>query len=171
MPQVPFDQLPVNARLWIFSASRPLSDHERARVLAEVDAFIAQWAAHGVPLTAARDLQYDRFILVAVDQEAAGPSGCSIDALTRRMRQLGDAMGIELVNNAPVHYRDAAGIARVSRQEFGALVESGRITLDTIVFDNTVTSVDDVRAGRWELRAADAWHRRAFFNEPVPSRT
>jgi len=37
------------------------------------------------------------------------------------------------------------------------------VTLDTIVFDNTVTSVGDVRSGRWERPAAGAWHGRAFF--------
>jgi hypothetical protein len=30
-----------------------------------------------------------------------------------------------------------------------------------VVFDNTVMKVGDV--DRWEVRAADAWHARAFF--------
>src|ERR1700680_3728919 len=46
MPRIPFNQLPPDARLWIFAASRRLSDEERQRVLAEADAFIEQWAAH-----------------------------------------------------------------------------------------------------------------------------
>jgi hypothetical protein len=163
MPRIPFDLQPPSARLWIFSASRQLSDLESQRILAEADAFIDQWAAHGVPLTASRELRHDRFVFVAVDEEAAGVSGCSIDALIRRMRHLGDALGVELVNNAPVVYRDGAAIARESRQRFGELVEAGAITLDTVVFDNTLTTVGDLRAGRWEVRAADAWHRRAFF--------
>ena len=56
MPRVLFDELPPDARVWIFGAERPLVDTERARVLDEVDAFIGQWAAHDVPLTTARDL-------------------------------------------------------------------------------------------------------------------
>src|ERR1700674_4825280 len=46
MARIPFDQLPPDARLWIFAASRRLSDEERQRVLAEADAFIEQWTAH-----------------------------------------------------------------------------------------------------------------------------
>ena len=96
-----FDELPPDARVWIFGAERPLVDTERARVLDEVDAFIGQWAAHDVPLTTARDLRYDQFIFVAVDERAAGASGCSIDALVRRMKGLQAELGVELVNPAP----------------------------------------------------------------------
>ena len=81
MPRVDFDQLPDDARLWIFPAERPLSESEQAQLLAVVDPFIDQWGAHAVPLTAGREMRYDRFLFVAVDQRQAGPSGCSIDAL------------------------------------------------------------------------------------------
>jgi hypothetical protein len=161
MPQIPFDQLPPDARLWVFPAQRPLNDEERRRVLAEADAFIAQWMAHGVPLTAGRDLRHNQFVLVGVNERAAGVSGCSVDALVRRMDQLGRELGVDLVDNAPVQYRERDHIKRVSRDEFAALAAKGAVSLDTVVFDNTVTKVEDVR--RWEVRAADAWHARAFF--------
>ena len=163
MPRVSFDELPPDARVWIFGAERPLVETERARVLDEVDAFIGQWAAHDVPLTTARALWYDQFIFVAVDERAAGASGCSIDTLVRRMKGLQAELGVELVNHAPVLYRDGAGIARVSRERFADLVESGSISQETVVFDNTVTTVGAVRDGRWELPAANSWHGRAFF--------
>ena len=63
MPRIPFDQLPSDARLWIFAAERPLSPSEKERVLEETDAFINQWMAHGVPLTAGRDLRHEQFVL------------------------------------------------------------------------------------------------------------
>ena len=161
MPQIPFDQLPPDARLWIFPAARPLNDEERRRVLAEADAFIDKWMAHGVPLTAGRDLRHNQFVLVGVNERAAGVSGCSVDALVRRMDQLGRELGVDLADNAPIQYREGNTITRVSRDEFSALVAKGAVNLDTVVFDNTVTNVGDV--DRWEVRAADAWHARAFF--------
>ena len=163
MPRLPFDRLPADARLWIFSASRRLSEEERRRVLDETDAFIEQWTAHGVPLAAGRELRHDRFVLVGVDEQAAGVSGCSVDALVRRMQQLQAVLGLELVDNEPVVYRDGHAIERVSRERFADLAAAGTVSLDTVVFDNTLTRVGDVRAGRWEVRAADAWHARAFF--------
>lgn len=163
MPQVAFDELPEDARVWIFSAERKLTDTERARLLAEVDAFIDQWGAHAVPLTAGRDLVYDRFLFIAVDQRAAGPSGCSVDALVRQMKTLQDEIGVELVNHAPVLFRQGGEIARVGREEFAELAQAGEVGPDTTVFDNTLTSLGDVRAGRWEVPASNAWHARAFF--------
>ena len=40
-------------------------------------------------------------------------------------------------------------IRHVPRDRFAALAASGSVTLDTIVFDNTITRVGDVRSGRW----------------------
>jgi hypothetical protein len=163
VPRISFDQLPADARLWIFAASRPLSEDERRRVLVEADAFIDQWMAHGVPLSAARDIRHDQFILVGVNERAAGVSGCSVDALVRRMSQLQSALGVELTNNAPVLFRRGDRIERVPRERFAELAEKGEVGLDTVVFDNTVERVGDLRDGRWEIPAAGAWHARAFF--------
>ena len=163
MPRIAFDQLPSDARLWIFAASRPLTADERRQVLVEADAFIDQWMAHGVPLSAARDIRHDQFVLVGVNERAAGVSGCSVDALVRRMGQLQSALGVELTNNAPVLFRDNDRIERVPRERFAELAAKGEVSLDTVVFDNTVERVGDLRDGRWEVRAAGAWHARAFF--------
>lgn len=163
MPRVSFDQLPPDARLWIFPASRALSDDEQQRVLAEADAFIDQWMAHGVPLNAARDVRHNQFVLIGVDESAAGASGCSVDALVRRMARLQAVLGLELVENGPVLYRNGQRIERVSRDRFADLASRGEVNLETVVFDNTLARVGDLRTGRWEVRAAEAWHARAFF--------
>jgi hypothetical protein len=163
MPRIAFNQLPPDARLWIFAAERPLSAVESSRVLEETDTFINQWMAHGVPLSAGRDLRRDQFVLVGVDERAAGVSGCSVDALVRRMQQLESVLGLELVNNGPVLYREGEAVVRVSRDRFAELAAAGTVGPNTRVFDNTLSRVGDLLAGRWEVRAADSWHARAFF--------
>lgn len=163
MPHIPFDRLPSDARLWIFAAERPLTPSESSRVLEETDAFINQWVAHGVPLTAGRDLRHDQFVLVGVDERAAGVSGCSIDALVRRMQQLETVLGLELINNGPVLYREGDAVVRVSRDRFAELAAAGTVSPNTQVFDNTLTRVGDLLAGKWEVKAAESWHKRAFF--------
>ena len=163
MPRIGFEQLPEHARLWIFAAQRELDDPERARVLEEVDRFIDQWKAHDVPLTAARDWRQGRFLMIGVDEQAAGLSGCSIDALVRRMKVLQEELGVELVNSAPVLFKNGETIERVSRERFAELAEAGAVSLETPVFNNTLTRVGDLRAGCWEVRAEDSWHRQAFF--------
>ena len=163
MPRIAFDELPEDARVWIFAAARPLHTTEQARLLAAVDGFMDGWGAHDAPLTAGRELRYDRFLFVAVDQRRVGPSGCSIDALVREMKRLGQELGVELVDHAPVVFREGDEIRRVARDEFATLAAAGAVGLETTVFDNSLTRLGDVRAGRWETPAADSWHARAFF--------
>ena len=163
MPRISFDSLPDSARLWVFAASRPLTTDEQKPLLAAVDAFLDEWNAHRVPLDAARDFRHDRFLIVGVDEEAAGVSGCSVDSLVRTMKGLGQQLGVELIDHASVFYRDAAGVRRVSRDDFGDAVTRGEVTRDTVVFDNTVSTAGQLRAGRWEAPASTTWHGRAFF--------
>lgn len=164
MPRVPITSLPDHARVWVFAAERPLEGPDREHLLADVDAFLDQWAAHGAPLQCGRDLVYDRFLMVAVDEQAAGVSGCSIDALTRRLREHEQRLGMALLDNGPVHYRAAGDVARVNRAQFGALADAGTVTPDTVVFDTTVPTLGTVRAGKWETPARETWHGRAFFS-------
>ena len=163
MPRIDFAQLPADSRVWICSADRVLSNDQQTQLLASVDGFLAQWGAHDMPLTAGREIRYDRFLFIAVDQQRVGPSGCSVDALVRQMKTLQQELGVELVDHAPVIFRRGDEIARVAREEFLALVADGEVSLDTTVFDNTLTRLGDVRDGRWETNAARTWHGRAFF--------
>lgn len=167
MPRIDFQQLPDHGRLWVFPASRPLGSEERDALLGEVDDFLDGWAAHGVPLRAARDLHEDRFLLVGVDQDASAPSGCSIDALVGRLRALGSRLDTVLIEHGSVWYRDGGEIRSVGRAEFKALAASGKVTPDTPVLDTTLTRVDDVRGGRLERPARESWHGKAFFREQL----
>ena len=162
MPVVQFDQLQPESRLWIFAADRELSDEEGARLLGTVDAFLAQWKAHGQPLTVARDWKYDRFLLVGVDESSAGASGCSIDAMVRTLSELEQALQVQLLDYGPVLFRQDNGIARLPRPAFAELARGGAVSADTVVFDNTLTRVADLREGRWETPARASWHARAF---------
>lgn len=157
-------RLPDSARLWVFGVDPAPGPEAETRVLGEVEAFVGQWKAHGQPLSAASDWVYDRFLMVAVDPSVTPPSGCSIDALVHRLAELEGELGIEIVGAAPVWYRDGSDpsgpVRRVGRPEFKALAAAGEITPDTVVFDLSITTVGELRSGRWELPASDSWHGR-----------
>jgi hypothetical protein len=168
MPVVPFDQLPGDARLWVFAAERPLSSAEAESLLAVVDQFLAHWKAHGAPLTAGRDWRYDRFLLVGVDEASADASGCSIDAMVRQLQQLETALGVSILDHAPVLFRRGNAIERLPRPQFAELARQGAVSPDTVVFNNSLTRVGDVREGKWETPARASWHGRAFnLTSPV----
>jgi len=165
MPQIPFESLPDDARLWVFAAAHPLDSAGSAALLGEVDRFLSQWAAHSSPVVAGRQLRHDRFLLIGVDERATGLSGCSIDALVRSLRALESRIGAALVDAPPVWYRGSGGIETVTRDAFESLAAQGSVGPATIVFDNTLASVGELRAGRFELPASQTWHGKAFFQE------
>lgn len=159
MPKVDFNSLPDTARVWVYGADRELDDDGQEKLLKTVDSFLDQWAAHGTPLSSSRDWREGRFLTVAVDQERAGASGCSIDVLFRNLKSLEDALGAKLVPSGLVYYRASDGHVRaVTRDEFSEAAARGEIDKDTEVFDLSVTSLAEWK-GRFKSRAADSWHR------------
>lgn len=169
MPRVPFSSLPPTARLWVFAADRRLTSLERDALLSELDEFLDRWAAHKVPLPAACDLRYDQFVLIAVDESTTGASGCSIDTLVREMKRLEQRFGLTLVDHGPVLFREGDDVRRVSRDAFHQLAAEGRVTADTIVFNNSLTSIGALQAGQWETRAGLSWHGPVFGLDRAPT--
>lgn len=170
-PSRDFPNLPGSARLWIFGVSRSLDAEEEGRLLERVDVFLQRWKAHGNPLSAARDWRYGRFLLVAVDDRVTPPSGCSIDALIRELRTLEAAFSVEIVGGAPVWLRargTGGPIRRISRRELREEVQAGSVGPETIVFDLSLTRVEELRAGSWELPARSSWHARYLLDD-VPT--
>ena len=158
-----FPGLPDSARLWVFGVARELSPSEESRLMDNVAAFLGSWKAHGHPLAARVERVYRRFLLVAVDEAVARPTGCSIDVLVDRLRALEAELGTEIVGGSPVWYRpeaEGAGIERVSRSVFRERAEAGLVTEETIVFDLSLERVGELREGRWERPARESWHRR-----------
>ncbi len=168
MPLIAFDHLPDRARLWTFAASRPLSSQEAEPFLDATDEFLGSWSAHRVPLATAREWRHEQFLLVAVDEAAAGASGCSIDALVRFMRDAERYLGVRLTDNGLVWFRASGGaVACTSREGFQQLVEQGAVSRETVVFDNTIQTVGALREGQWEIPAYRSWHGRTFFPSPA----
>jgi hypothetical protein len=167
MPLVPFENLPENARVWVFAAQGKIDAAAAKRLLVDVDEFLAHWQAHGTPLTVGRSFRDERFLTVAVDQSTAGASGCSIDGMFRTLRALEPTIGTSLLGGGRICYRDATGdIQSVTHAEFASLAASGQVGPETIVFDTTVETLSGWRE-RFETTAGHSWHARLL---PAASR-
>jgi len=80
--------LPAHARLWVYKTARDLSHAEQNLVRDRGAAFTSSWAAHGSPLDAVVDVLHNRFVVLAVDEDQALASGCSIDKSVGFIKQL-----------------------------------------------------------------------------------
>jgi len=158
MPVVKIEDMPDESRVWVFGSDRPVHPDKTGLLLEEVDRFLEGWKAHGSPLTVARSWKHDRFLTIAVDQSAAGASGCSIDGLYRTLKTLEPGIGVSLVTSGVVFYRAEGGnIVCSPRDRFAQLGSEGKVSASTEVFDPTVTSLGEWRA-RFELKAGESWH-------------
>lgn len=157
MPIVPFDSLPDASRVWVFGSDRALAGAEAERLLAEVDRYLAQWKAHGMALTCARDWRDQHLLTIGVDSTQESASGCSIDGLFRVLQTIERPLGARLVGGGRVFYRDAAGrVQCVGRDRLVELADAGAIANDTPVFDTGLTTAGDWRA-RFEAPARETW--------------
>ena len=86
---ISFDQITPEARLWVYQANRSLTADEAAAIETAIRPALDEWAAHGHPLLASARVVAGRFLLVAVDEGAGLPSGCSIDASVHTVQAIG----------------------------------------------------------------------------------
>jgi hypothetical protein len=166
MPIVPFDTLPGSARIWVFASDRELAGAPADTLLAAVDQFLAQWRAHGVPLSCARTWRDNRFLAIGVDVNAENASGCSIDGLFRTLQELQREIGAQLVGGGRLFYRNRGGDVETStREDFSARAKRGEVTAATPVFDTSLTDADAWRT-RFEQPAGVGW-TAAYFKAPA----
>ena len=154
MPRIALSSLPDEARIWIFGISPALDEPRQRTLLAEVDRFLEGWAAHGQPITSARELREGSFLIVGVDR-ASETSGCSIDRMFGTLQRLERELGVSILDSGRVFVRHGDGRPdALTRAAFRDSADP-----HTTVFDTLVESLGDVRAGRWERPAAESWHR------------
>lgn len=158
---VRMEDLPDTARIWVYGADRPFDAAERRTLESGLAAFLDRWTAHGTALRAAARLHEGRFVLVSADENAASASGCSIDALVRYLGEVESRFERSLLDGSRIFFRDAAGVIEAcDRPTFRRLAEEGRISASTPVFDLTIGTLGELRAGRLERPLASSWHRR-----------
>jgi len=158
-----FPSLPDDARLWVYVAPRSLTDEEQDAVRTRLANFIDGWSSHGRPVDGAADVLHKRFVVLAATLADGSISGCGIDASVHAVDEIAQALDIEWIPTLDIVFRDAAGrVQHCTRAEFQALAEQGTVTVETPVFDPSITTLGALRHGSFEQPAGASWHARAF---------
>lgn len=158
---IPFHELPKSSRIWIYQSNRKLSDEETALANNKLMSFVEQWAAHSTPLKASFEIKYNRFIILAVDQEYHAASGCSIDASVRIIQELEQQFGVDLLDKMNVTYKTGEFIAHKTLIDFKKMAKEKAVNAQTIVFNNLVNTIEEYEEF-WEIPAGESWHSRFF---------
>ncbi len=158
---IPFENLPEESRIWIYQSNRKFSDDEMAEIESALQIFLENWAAHGTGLEASYLLKYNRFIIIAVNQEVQQATGCSIDASVVFIQSLEQKYQVDLLDKMNVTFKNGEHIAHKSLIDFKRMAKEKAVTAQTIVFNNLVNTLEEFNEN-WEVPAGESWHSRVF---------
>lgn len=154
-----FKNLPNDARVWIYQADRKLSDVEVEEIKTLTDEFLTKWTAHGAALEAASEINYNRFIVLGLNQANVSASGCSIDASVHFIQSLEEKYEVNLLDKMNVTFYSGEYIAHKPLLDFKKMAKAKSVSKDTIVFNNLVNTKEEYLEN-WEVPAYQSWHNR-----------
>lgn len=157
----PFQDMPENSRLWIYQANRALSQDEIQEMEKLGRAFTAEWTAHQRDLKASFTILNERFLVLAVDEEAQEATGCSIDKSVHFMKQMEQTFGLHLFDRTQIAFLQDGGVWVVKLPEIKGKVAAGEIQKDTLTF-NTLVQTKKEWQDQWTQPASETWLARYF---------
>jgi hypothetical protein len=152
------------SKVWIYQSNRRFTDAEAEEIQQKLDAFTTQWTAHGHQLKAKAEIPYQFFIVLIVDQDAASATGCSIDASVRVIKEIEQAYHVDLFDRFNIAYKIDDQVFVNTKEDFETLVSIKKITVDTIVFNNLVQTLEEYQQ-KWEVPLENSWHKMIFAEQ------
>lgn len=158
---VEFSTLPTHSRIWIYQSDRKFSEDEISEIEESLKSFIESWSAHGQSLEASYLLKYERFIIIAVNQDVQAVTGCSIDASVQFIQSLEQKYKVDLMDRMNVTFKTGEYIAYKSLIDFKKMAKAKSVSPSTIVYNNLVNTIEEWQ-DFWEVPASESWHNRFF---------
>lgn len=143
------------SKVWTYIISKPLNAEQLNELLAAGKEFISKWTAHENRLSGGFTILNDRIIIVNVNEDVYGASGCSIDKLTRFVKTMESAFNVELLNRMLVAYKSGEKIEVVRAAEVKNLLDAGTITENTEVYNTSVATGAELI--NWLQPLKDTW--------------
>ena len=158
---IPFENLPEESKIWIYQSSRKFSDDEVAAIEKDLIEFLTNWSAHGTSLESSFQIKYNRFIIIAVNQEVHTATGCSIDSSVSFIQNLEQKYSVDLLDKMNVAFKQGEFVTYKTLLDFKKLAKDKSVSENTIVFNNLVNTIEEFNEG-WEIPASESWHSRFF---------
>ena len=156
---VKFENLPTHSRVWIYQSDRKFSTQEEEFISEKAVSFVDKWTKHGSDLQGSFVIKYNQFLVLAVDEGFNNVSGCSIDSSVRFVQEIEKLLRVDMMNKMNISYREGESINSVKMTIFKAYVKTNKITSKTIVFNNMVSTKQDLKT-LWEVPLIKSWHKR-----------
>ncbi len=145
-----------DSKIWIYQSNRDFTPIETAEIRQKLKTFASQWTSHDTPLMADADVFLNRFIVFTVNTDHSNASGCSIDKSVAIVRQLENEYNIQLFDRLNLAWKVKDEIHSAHYMQFIKLIEEGALNSDTIIFNNTITHLKELKT-HWQIPAKESW--------------
>jgi hypothetical protein len=156
---VDFALLNPHSRVWIYQSKRKFTPAEKGIISESLSSFTRDWKAHGIPLTSSFDIKLDSFIVLAVDEEAHGASGCSIDGSTRAVKELEAKLGLPLFDRAQASFVRGEEVTTFPLKDLKGAAQSGEWNADTLSVNTLVATKGELDSS-FVVPAGTTWLKR-----------
>jgi hypothetical protein len=160
-----FNKMPPNSRIWIYQASTQLTDNQVVTIENHLKPAVEKWVAHGTALLASAKVLHNRFVIIALDESNYPASGCSIDASTHWLKELGAELKIDFFDRS-IAYLQNDEIKTVSPFQIKQKVQDGIVSPQTVVFMNNINSFSELFSS-WKNQAVDTYLKKYFLGHAV----
>jgi len=141
---VSFDELSPNSKIWIFKGQRAFNKNEKEQCEKSLNEFMETWLSHGANVHGGFQFFEDQFLLIGAESEGGPPSGCSTDGLVHFIQDLSNRIGIDLMDNASIFFKDGDSFKRAEFQKISEFIQKGELKENTLVLNSQVTQKKDL---------------------------
>lgn len=145
-------------RVWIYIIGKALSAEELRILKEDGENFVRSWTAHENKLSGSFEIFKNRIIIVRVDEKIYEASGCSIDKLTRFIREEEKKFGFELMNRLLVAVKKNEEVDVVHSSKIKDLLENGTLNENSIIYNTSVSNTGDLL--NWEQPLKNTWLKK-----------
>ena len=163
---VPIEQMPDSARVWIYQSNRGISETEIQVICRALKNFCEQWQVHGAPMQASFAVDHNRFIVLAVNEQANMPSGCSIDSSVHVLKMLEHQLQADFFSREEVAFVHESGIITYPLQHLKKLFVEGILHENSVALNTLVQTWGEWK-NRSRVKVSESWLKRYIPKVPV----
>jgi hypothetical protein len=153
---ISYSDLSQQSRVWIYQANRLLTNEEVTLISNKMTGFVNGWTAHNRPLKAFAEVRENLFILFYVDESESIISGCGIDKSVHLIQDIGNELKIDFFDKMKIGYLSENAIHIAALNELKNLFSNNSISDNTIVFNNTIQTKNELET-LWKIALAKSW--------------
>jgi len=142
-----FSNLDPDSKVWIFQSTVKLNSKEDFFLKKELDTFLHQWKSHGNNLKADYILFKSHFIIISVDKFFFEASGCSLDKLFKKIKDLGSFLDKDFFQRDYIFFElSDQKIQNLKIREFKDSL-SRNVINPLVIYDNSIHLLNQLREG------------------------